>query len=127
MAGTSSTSRPPATNSNLPPQSRRIARLFTKPRHHVGVFGGIEVLAVQCVKDSQVARSNVDLADAAMVDSHAQAVCLVHLLIIFLTITVQPPAHVPVELGVVAIVEHTDVTSVYAAAQLELVKEPVQF
>src|SRR5262249_5677938 len=98
-----------------------------KRRHNIRVFGGIKVLAAQSVKDGEIARSNVDFANALTVNCHPQTVCFFHLLIIVLTIAVEPTSHVPVERGMIPVVEHTDVASVDTTSKLELIKEPVQF
>src|SRR5262249_16343553 len=109
------------------PHFHDITRLLTKPRQNIGVFGRIEALAIQSVKNGEIARSDVDLADAVIADFHPQTVCLFHLLIIVLTIAVEPTSHLPVERGMIPVVEHTDVASVDTTSKLELIKEPVQF
>src|SRR5262249_9198669 len=94
------------------PHLHDVTRLGAKPGDIVRVVRCIERLTVQGMVDGQIACTDVDFAEDLSIDGHSQTVFALHLLIVALAVAVEPAAHVPVKVRMIAVVEYAEIASV---------------
>src|SRR5262249_12937717 len=98
------------------PHLHNVPCLGSKSGDIIRIARRIERFAVKGVEDGEIARADVDFTDGVAIDGHPDSICALHLLVIAFAIAVEPTAHVPVELGMIAVVEDAEIASVDAAS-----------